>query len=57
MDEVQKFTGTNEQKVALSMPGMAPAMKQEFPEVKTYVRLWLHDKQLLTIGETETTCE
>ena len=53
LDEVQKFTGTNEQKVALSMPGMAPAMKQEFPEVKTYVRLWLHDKQLLTIGETK----
>jgi putative ABC transport system permease protein len=53
LDEVQKFTGTNEQKVALSMPGMAPAMKRDFPEVQTYVRLWQRGKQLITREDTK----
>jgi putative ABC transport system permease protein len=53
LDEVQKFTGTNEQKVALSMPGMGPALKRDFPEVETYVRLWLRGKQLITKDETK----
>ncbi len=53
LDEVQKFTGTNEQKVALSMPGMGPALKHDFPEVQTYVRLWLRGKQLITKNDTK----
>ena len=53
LDEVQKFTGTNEQNVALSMPGMAPALKQDFPEVQTYVRLWLRGKQLFTKDDSK----
>ena len=53
LDEAQKFTGTNEQKVALSMPGMAPALKQDFPEVKSYVRLWQRGKQLITKDDTK----
>lgn len=53
LDEVQKFTGTNEQKVALSMPGMGPAMKRDFPEVKSYVRFWLRGKQLITKDDTK----
>ncbi len=53
LDEVQKFTGTNEQRVALSMPGMGPALKRDFPEVTTYVRFWLHGKQLMTKDETK----
>ncbi len=53
LDEVQKFTGTNEQKVALSMPGMGPALKRDFPEVKNYVRLWLRGKQLITKNDTK----
>jgi len=53
LDEVQKFTGTNEQKVALSMPGMGPALKRDFPEIQTYVRLWLRGKQLITKDETK----
>jgi putative ABC transport system permease protein len=40
LDEVQNFTGTNLQKVALSMPGMGPAMVTDFPEVTTYTRFW-----------------
>jgi putative ABC transport system permease protein len=53
LDEVQKFTGTNEQKVALSMPGMGPALKRDFPEVKNYVRFWLRGKQLITKNDTK----
>jgi len=53
LDEIQKFTGTNEQKVALSMPGMAPALKRDFPEVKNYVRLWSRGKQLIIKDDTK----
>jgi putative ABC transport system permease protein len=53
LDEVQKFTGTNEQKVALSMPGMGPAMKRDFPEVKSFVRFWHRGKQLITKNDTK----
>lgn len=53
LDEVQKFTGTNEQKVALSMPGMAPALKRDFPEVQTYTRLWRRGKQVITKDDTK----
>lgn len=51
LDEVQNFPGTNEQKVALSMPGMAPAMGREFPEVITYTRFQNRNKQLFVKGE------
>jgi putative ABC transport system permease protein len=47
LDEVQNFTGTNLQKVALSMPGMAPNMLREFPEVKNYARFWNRNKMLV----------
>lgn len=57
LDEVQKFTGTNEQKVALSMPGMAPAMKRDFPEVQSYVRFWQRGKQLITKEDTKQLIE
>jgi putative ABC transport system permease protein len=53
LDEVQKFTGTNEQKVALTMPGMGPALKHDFPEVQSYVRLWLRGKQLIIKEDTK----
>ena len=38
--EIQSFPGTNTQKVALSMPGMGPAMIKDFPEVESYTRYW-----------------
>jgi putative ABC transport system permease protein len=47
LDEVQSFPGTNEQKVALNMPGMAPFIAKEFPEVITYTRVWNRAKQLV----------
>ena len=48
LDEIQNFPGTNLQKVALSMPGMAPAMQREFPEVVNYSRFMCRPKQLVT---------
>lgn len=51
LDEIQNFPGTNLQKVALSMPGMAPAMQREFPEVITYSRFMCRPKQLVTKEE------
>ncbi len=47
LDEVQSFPGTNEQKVALSMPGMGPAIRKEFPEVISYTRFVNRRNQLV----------
>jgi len=47
LDEVQNFSGTNVQKVALSMPGMGPALAREFPEVVTYTRFMNRNKLLV----------
>ena len=47
LDEVQSFPGTNEQKVALNMPGMGPFIAKEFPEVVTYTRVWNRTSQLV----------
>lgn len=51
LDEIQNFPGTNLQKVALSMPGMGPAMLKDFPEVKTFTRFMCRPKQLLIRDE------
>ncbi|MBX2967075.1 MAG: ABC transporter permease [Cyclobacteriaceae bacterium] len=51
LNEVQNFTGTNEQKVALSMPGMGPSILEEFPEVLNYTRFMNREKQLVTKDE------
>ena len=40
LDEVQKFEGmVAPQKVALSMYPMGPTLKEEYPEVKNFVRI------------------
>ncbi|WP_258098703.1 ABC transporter permease [Marinoscillum pacificum] len=49
--EVQSFPGTNTQKVALSMPGMGPTMKEEFPEIETYARFWSFRNQPARVGD------
>lgn len=46
LDEVQSFPGTNTQNVALSMPGMGPNLKKDYPEVENYTRYWNIGKQL-----------
>ncbi len=57
LDEVQNFTGTNIQKVALSMSGMAPALKDEFPEVVTITRFWNRGKNLVERDEKKLLIE
>jgi putative ABC transport system permease protein len=57
LDEVQNFTGTKLQKVALSMSGMAPNIKAEFPEVDTYARFWNRGKQLIIKDERQLLIE
>jgi len=53
LDEVQTFSGTKPQKVALSMPGMAPAMLRDFPEVTNYTRFYRRGKRLYKKGEKQ----
>lgn len=48
LNEIQNFTGTNVQKVALSMPGMGPNILREFPEVANYTRFMCRPKQLVS---------
>lgn len=47
LDEVQSFPGTNQQRVALSMPGMGPHLLKDFPEIQNYARYYGREKQLL----------
>ncbi|MEQ1587127.1 MAG: ABC transporter permease [Cyclobacteriaceae bacterium] len=51
LDEVQNFPGTNEQRVALSMPGMGPAFLKDFPEVANFTRFINRGNQLVIKGE------
>src|ERR1051325_5118001 len=53
VDEVQSFPGTNVQKVALTMPGMALAFKADFPEVENVTRFIWKSKILVSKGETK----
>lgn len=53
LDEVQNFTGTNLQKVPLSMPGMGPNLLADFPEVVNYTRYWDQNKTLFKDGEKQ----
>jgi putative ABC transport system permease protein len=57
VDEVQTFPGTNAQKVALTMGGMGPALKREFPEIKSFVRFWIPTKQLVSKEDTKLLIE
>ena len=53
IDEVQNFSGTNLQKVALSMPGMGPSMVADFPGVENFARFWNNGKRLMKHGEDQ----
>lgn len=57
LEEVQSFTGTNVQNVALSMPGMGPNLLAEFPEVINYTRFWGRGKQLYEFEDKRITIE
>jgi putative ABC transport system permease protein len=52
LNEVQKFEGmVASQKVALSMFPMGPTLKNEFPEIKTFTRIWWNTKYQATYRE------
>src|SRR6266487_1792611 len=52
LNEVQKFEGmVASQKVALSMFPMGPTLKNEFPEVKNFTRIWRNDKYQITYND------
>ena len=57
LDEVQSFPGTNTQNVALSMPGMAPNLLQDYPEVLNYTRFWGRGKMLFTKDDEQLMVE
>jgi putative ABC transport system permease protein len=57
LDEVQNFTGTNLQKVALNMPGMGPAMVADYPEVTGFTRFWSRGSQLFKKEEQQLLIE
>jgi putative ABC transport system permease protein len=52
LNEVQKFEGmVSSQKVVLSMFPMGPTLKNEFPEIKNFTRVWWQQKVQMTYGE------
>src|ERR1051325_5038639 len=52
LNEVQKFEGmVASQKVALSMFPMGPTLKNEFPEVKNFTRVWWNENYQMTYNE------
>lgn len=51
LNEVQSFPGTNTQKVALSMPGMGPNIRKDYPEIQNFTRFWGRGKQLFEKGD------
>jgi len=58
LNEIQSFEGTNTQHVALSMPGMGPAMLADYPaQIKSYTRFWTWGSQLLRNDETKLIVE
>lgn len=53
VDEVQNFTGTNRQKVALTGGPFGPVMIAEFPEIEKYTRFWGGAKRVMKLGEKQ----
>lgn len=57
LNEIQSFPGTNTQHVALSMPGMGPNLKKDYPEIQNFTRYWNRGKQLFEQGDTRLIVE
>src|SRR5438874_10039752 len=52
LNEVQKFEGmVAVQKVALSMFPMGPTLKNDFPEITNFTRIWWNSKNQMTYNE------
>ena len=57
LDEVQNFTGTNRQKVALTGGPFGPAIQSEFPEVANYTRFWSSPRRVVKVGDKQLLVE
>ncbi|MBS1976595.1 MAG: ABC transporter permease [Bacteroidetes bacterium] len=53
INEVQNWTGTNIQLVALTGGPFGPVMKEEFPEIESYSRFWGRGKRVIGRGEKQ----
>lgn len=51
LDEIQSFPGTNTQNVALSMPGMGPNMKKDYPQILDFSRFWGMGRRLFQLED------
>ena len=55
--EIQSFPGTNTQKVALSMPGMGPALRRDYAEIEDFTRYWTRGRNVYRVGEKQIIIE
>lgn len=53
VNEVQNFTGTKRQLVALTGGPFGPVMKEEFPEIANYTRFWGGARRVIKQGEKQ----
>lgn len=53
LNEVQNFTGTKRQLVALTGGPFGPQMIEEFPEIENYTRFWGREKRVIKRGEKQ----
>lgn len=53
LNEVQNFTGTKRQLVALTGGPFGPVMKEEFHEIANYTRYWGGPKRVVKLGEKQ----
>lgn len=53
VNEVQNFTGTKRQLVALTGGPFGPVMKEEFPEIANYARFWGGPPRVIKQGEKQ----
>jgi putative ABC transport system permease protein len=57
LNEIQNFTGTKRQLVALTGGPFGPVMIEEFPEIKNYTRFWGGPKRVVQLGEKKILVE
>ena len=55
--EIQSFPGTNTQKVALSMPGMGPAIQRDYPDIEQYTRFYGRGRSVFTYNALQILVE
>lgn len=53
VNEIQNWTGTKRQLVALTGGPFGPLLKEEFPEIKSFARYWGGDKRVIRLGEKQ----